>query len=93
MATAKTTAKDQMVTKLIGLKDFRLNLSAYTAQVESKKVRLIVLKKNKPVLEINPITAEEYTLESLRKDIAEAREQVKRGELYTLEEVKEHLGL
>ena len=44
-----------MTTKLIGLKEFRLNLSKYTKQVESQKVRLIVLKKNKPVLEINPI--------------------------------------
>ncbi len=82
-----------MVTKLIGLKEFRLNLSSYTKEVESKKVRLIVLKKNKPVLEINPITAKEFTLESLRRDIAEAREQVKKGEVYTLDEVKKEFNL
>lgn len=82
-----------MNTKLIGLKEFRMNLADYTKQVESGKVRLIVLKKNKPVLEINPITTKEYTLENLRKETAEAREQYKRGELYTAEEVEKELGL
>lgn len=78
-----------MNTKLIGLKEFRLNLADYTKQVESGKVRLIVLKKNKPVLEINPITTKEYTLENLRKETAKAREQ----EVYTAEEVEKELGL
>ncbi len=83
-----------MTTKLIGLKEFRLNLADYTKQVESGKVRLIVLKKNKPVLEINPIKQKkEFTLDDLEQEIAEAREQVKRGEVYTLEEVKKELGL
>ncbi len=82
-----------MMTKLIGLKDFRLNLASYTKEVESKKVRLIVLKKNKPVLEINPIDIKEVTLENLRKDVKEAREQVKNGEVYTMDEVKKDLDL
>lgn len=80
-----------MTTKLIGLKDFRLNLADYTKQVESKKVRLIILKKNKPVLEINPITMKEFTFEALRKDIVEAREEVKNGKVYTLEEARKML--
>jgi PHD/YefM family antitoxin component YafN of YafNO toxin-antitoxin module len=82
-----------MNTKLIGLKEFRLNLAKYTKQVESGKVRLIVLKKNKPVLEINPIITKEYTLENLQKEINEAQEQYKNGEVYTAEEVEKELGL
>lgn len=82
-----------MTTKLIGLKEFRLNLASYTKEVESGNVRLIVLKKNKPVLEINPISFKEFTLENLRKDISDARNQSKKGEVYTLEEAKEKLGL
>lgn len=72
-----------------------MNLASLTKEVESGKVRLIVLKKNKPVLEVNPIGAKDevYTLEDLKRDIKEAREQVKRGEVYTLEEVKKELGL
>jgi PHD/YefM family antitoxin component YafN of YafNO toxin-antitoxin module len=82
-----------MTTKLIGLKEFRLNLASYTKEVESKKVRLIVLKKNKPILEINPINIKEFTLENLRKDVGKARKQVQNGDVYTLEEAKRKLGL
>ena len=81
-----------MTTKLIGLKEFRLNLSSYTKEVESKQIRIIVLKKNKPVFEINPITLKEFTLEGLRKDVEKARKQVRKGEVYTLEEAKKILG-
>lgn len=82
-----------MTTKLIGLKDFRLNLTSYTNEVETKQIRFIVFKKNKPVLEINPITQKEITLESLQKEISEAREEVKKGKVYTLDEAKKILGL
>ena len=72
-----------------------MNLSSLTKEVESGKVRLIVLKKNKPVLEVNPIDSEDevYTLEDLERDIQEAREQVKRGEVRSLDEVKKDYGL
>lgn len=82
-----------MTTKFVGLKDFRQNLSTYVKQVESGKLRLIVLNKNKPVLKVNPIELGEFTLENLYKETAEAREEVKRGEVYTLEEVRKELGL
>lgn len=80
-----------MTTKLIGLKDFRLNLADYTKQVESKKVRLIILKKNKPILEVNPVMIKEFTLEALRGEVAKARNQVEKGEVYTLEEARKNL--
>ncbi len=82
-----------MTTKFVGLKEFRQNLASLTEEVSGGKVRLIVLKKNKPVLKIDPINLKEFTLEALKKDIAEAREQVKRGEVYTAEEVRRRLGL
>lgn len=80
-----------MTTKLVGLKDFRQNLAVYTQEVETKKVRFIVLKKNKPVLEVNPIFGEEFTLESLRKEITGARKQAQRGQVYTLKETRKKL--
>lgn len=82
-----------MTTKLIGLKEFRLNLSEFTKEVESKKVRLIVMRKNKPVLEVNPVMDGEFTLESLEKSAAKARKQFEKGEYYTLEEAKKLLKL
>jgi PHD/YefM family antitoxin component YafN of YafNO toxin-antitoxin module len=82
-----------MTTKLIGLKEFRLNLSAYAKEIESGNLRLIVLNKNKPVLEVNPIEIEDFTLEELRKDVARARKDYKKDKYYTIDELKERLGL
>lgn len=82
-----------MTTKLVGLKEFRQNLSAYTTQVQKKQIRIIVLKKNKPVLEINAIDPKEFGIEQLKKDIAEARKQVKEGKVYTHEQIKKELGI
>ncbi len=77
-----------MNTKIIGLKEFRQNLSAYTKQVQSKKMRLIVLNKNIPLIEVKPVEEKEFILENLREEVAEARAQVKRGEVRTLDEIE-----
>ncbi len=82
-----------MNTKIIGLKEFRQNLSAYTKQVQSKKMRLIVLNKNIPLIEVKPVEEKEFILENLREEVAEARAEVKRGEVYTLDEIEKMLGL
>ncbi len=81
-----------MTTKLIGLKDFRLNLATYTKEVEEGQVCLIVLKKNKPVLKINPIVSKDFTLESLKKEVAQARKEVGEGKVYSIHEVKKELN-
>lgn len=82
-----------MATKLIGVKEFRMNLTKVINEANKKGVRFIVLKKNVPVLEVKGISKKNTTLEKLAVDIAEAREQVKKGEVYKLEEVKKELGL
>ena len=82
-----------MTTKIIGLKDFRQNLSAYTKQLLGKNVRFIVLNKNKPVMEINPVDSEEFILEEFAEKIEEGLKESREGKLYTLEEVKKYLGL
>ena len=43
-----------MVTKFIGMREFRDNMAKYTKKTK-KGVRYIVLKKNVPVLDIRPI--------------------------------------
>lgn len=80
-----------MTTKIIGLKDFRHNLSAYTKQLLSKNVRFIVLNKNKPVMEINPVDSEEFILEDFVKEIEEGLKDSREGRVYTLAEVKKKL--
>jgi hypothetical protein len=82
-----------MTTKFVGLKDFRQNLATYTKEAKIKKIRLIILKKNVPVLEVKALDEKEFTLEKLAAEIAEARKQVKEGKVYTHEEVIKKLGL
>ena len=81
-----------MTTRLVGLKDFRQNLATYTKTAQQKNFRYIVLKKNVPVLEVRSLSPKESAMEQLAVEIAEARAQVKRGKVYTQEEVAEMFG-
>lgn len=82
-----------MTTKFVGLKDFRQNLSSYTEEAKVKNIRFIVLRKNEPVLEVKPLNEKEFTFEKLAAEIAEAREDVKHGRVYTQEEIMREFGL
>ncbi len=82
-----------MTTKFIGMKDFRQNMSKYTKESNEFKIKFIVLKKNVPVLEINPIDEKEYAYMKLSKELNEAEQQIKEGKSYTQEEVMLEFGL
>jgi hypothetical protein len=82
-----------MITKFVGMKDFRQNMSHYTKQAKNRKIKFIVLKKNVPVLEVNPIDEKEYAYTKLSKELAESEKQIKKGEYYTQEEVMAEFGL
>lgn len=82
-----------MTTKFVGMKDFRQNMSRYTAQANSEKIKFIVLKKNVPVLEINPIDEKDYAYTKLSKELQESEQQIKEGKIYTQEEVMTEFGL
>jgi PHD/YefM family antitoxin component YafN of YafNO toxin-antitoxin module len=82
-----------MTTVLVGVKDFRQNMAKYTKKANSKKYRVIVLRKNKPIFEIKSVDEKLVAREKLKEEIAEAREQVKRGEVVTHEEIMKDLGL
>ncbi|MBD3330334.1 hypothetical protein GF354_02265 [Candidatus Peregrinibacteria bacterium] len=82
-----------MTTKFVGMKDFRQNMSKYTQQANKKQVRYIILKKNKPVLEINPIDEKDFAYIKLSKELQESEKQIKEGRFYTQEEVMQEFGL
>lgn len=48
-----------MNTLLVGMKDFRDNISMYSKKIEDGKTKIIILKKNKPIMEILPIINKE----------------------------------
>jgi len=82
-----------MSTSFVGMKEFRQNFSSYATKLKKKNTRLVILKKNKPVLEVRGIDERAASLEQLTRDIAEARQDVKKGRVYTTEQVRKNLGL
>ncbi len=82
-----------MTTKLIGLKEFRQNLSHYTKVANAGNIRFIILKKNIPILEVKPLDEKNFVIEKLAKEVGEAREQVKSGKVYTQAQIMQEFGL
>lgn len=82
-----------MTTKFIGMKDFRQNISSYTKKAKKMKIRFIIFKKNKPVLEVRPVDEKQIMMTKLEEEVAEARKQVKCGDTYTQEEIMKEFGL
>lgn len=82
-----------MTTKFVGMKDFRQNMSQYTKEAKIKNIRIIVLNKNVPVLEVNPINEKEYAYLKLSKELEQSEEQIKKGKSYSQEEVMKEFGL
>jgi PHD/YefM family antitoxin component YafN of YafNO toxin-antitoxin module len=82
-----------MGTQFVGMKDFRQNMAQYTKDAKKKNIRLIVLRKNVPVFEVNPIDEKEYVYLKLKDELAESEEQIKKGESYSQEEIMKEFGL
>lgn len=82
-----------MTTKIIGIKDFRQNITSIWKEAREKNISYIVMHHAVPIFKIDPIDEEEMILESLVKDVEEARDQVKKGEVYSESEVYKKLGI
>ena len=82
-----------VTTKVIGIKNFRNNITKLWKTARDNKVKYIVMYHSAPILEVKPITEKELAFASLASEIAEAREQVKKGKVYTEEGIKKELGL
>ncbi len=84
-----------MTTRFIGIKEFRQNMASISESARKKKQRIIILRKNVPLFELLPLVGDEegvYKPEFVR-GIEEAERQIKRGEVYSMEEVEKRLGL
>lgn len=82
-----------MNTKLIGVKEFRQNLAVIANLATKKNQRYIILRKNKPIFELRPISAKDLAREQFFSEIEEARADVKAGRVYTQAQVEKALGL
>lgn len=82
-----------MTTKIVGIKEFRDNITKYWKRARKENIRYIVMHRQTPVLEVNPLGEEDVVLENLVGEIREARQQVRRGEVYSHEAALRKLGL
>ncbi len=82
-----------MTTKMIGVKEFRQNMARFSDEALRKNQRLIILKKNKPIFELKPLSEKDAALERLLADIREAQEDVRNGEVYSHDEIKNLFGI
>lgn len=86
-------SRPAMTTRLIGIKELRQNMAAISEAALKKNQRLIVLKKNRPVFELRPISPAMASLEQLLGSLEEAEADVRAGRVYSPGQAKKKLGL
>ena len=82
-----------MITKIIGVREFRQNMTTLYEKAIKNKLRYIVLNRNKPVFKIEPLNKKDFIIEKLAEDIKEPRKQAKNGNVHDFETVCKELGL
>ena len=82
-----------MTTKIIGIKDYRQNITSLWKEAREKNIRYIVMYHSKPIFEVNPLQDEDELIDLLGKDIKEARQQAKNGETTSHEALMAEFGL
>lgn len=82
-----------MTTKLIGIKEFRQNVTKLYKQAQKKNIQYIVLNRNQPIFKVTPLSEKDTIIEKLALDIEEARNDIKDGRVFDFEDVCIELGL
>lgn len=82
-----------MTTKMIGVKEFRQNMTKISNESLQKKQRLIILRKNEPIFELKPLSKEDASLEKLMADVNDSLSDLKKGDVYSHNEIKNLFGL
>lgn len=82
-----------MTTRFIGIKEFRQNMARIASTASKKNQRLIVMRKNRPLFELRPLSKETVILEELMHDIEKARDDVRNGRTYTTAQVRKMLKI
>ena len=82
-----------MTTRFVGTKELRQDMAQITKKAQERNERIIVLRKNKPVFELRPLSDEDSLVESFRKDIEEALLEKKNRKVKSQAQVEKMLGL
>lgn len=81
-----------ITTKMIGLKEFRTNITTLWKKAQKQGIRYIVMHHSRPVFDVSPIMQDDVLIQ-LASDVAKARQAAKQGRVYTQEQVLKRLGL
>jgi len=82
-----------MTTKLIGVKEFRQNISSLYKKAKKENLQYVVLNRNQPIFKVSPLSEKDTIIERLAQDIEEAREDVKKSRVCDFNEICNELGL
>ena len=75
-----------MNTTFVGIKDFRQDISGYAKKARNAKMRFVIMNRNKPLFEVTPF-AEDETMDSLFNAVLAAKEDVRKGRVYTQDQI------
>ncbi len=82
-----------MTTKFVGMKELRHHMAKLTSEATRKRERLIVLRKNRPIFELRPLSEDDVALWSFDHDLEQARESARAGKTHSTKDVRKMLGL
>lgn len=75
-----------MNTKIIGIKDFRANISNYAKKAQKDSARYIIMNRNKPLFELKPFSENEE-LEEIFAEILNAKQDIRKGRIHKQEDI------
>lgn len=82
-----------MTTKIIGIKEYRQNITTLWKEAREKNIRYIVMYHAQPVFEVMPLQDKDQLVDLLREEVKTAREQAKKGEIISHEALMEEFGI
>jgi hypothetical protein len=75
-----------MITKLIGVKEFRANISNFVKKAQKSDTRFVVVNRTTPLFELKPFGVD-AELGDVFSDIVAAKKDVKRGNVYSQDDI------
>ncbi|MEI8229587.1 MAG: hypothetical protein WCG83_00430 [Candidatus Peregrinibacteria bacterium] len=82
-----------MITRTIGIKEFRQNITKLSKQAKKEKMCFIVMNHQVPMGRFEPIDEDELILEKFWPEIQRSLEQAKEGKTISSAELRKRLGL
>jgi antitoxin (DNA-binding transcriptional repressor) of toxin-antitoxin stability system len=77
---------------MINIRTFRANMPKLLREAQKKNVHFVVMRHAVPVAKVTPLKVD-HDYEALVRQVARGRRDARLGRVYTLEEVRRHLGL